>query len=176
LRRRIRRGVGSYTLHTSTQNPHGVRKEVSEVLGIPETRLRVIGPDVGGGFGMKADAYPEDALVLWASRVAGRPVRWISTRSEALASDTCGRDQVVHGELAFDDTGRILGIRAQAMQNVGAWIAPAGWSLDLLAALHPGAYDVQAVHVMTRGMFTNTSPLGPYRGAGRRRPPTSSSG
>ena len=159
---------GSYTLHTSTQNPHGVRKEVSEVLGIPETRLRVIGPDVGGGFGMKADAYPEDALVLWASRVAGRPVRWISTRSEALASDTCGRDQVVHGELAFDDTGRILGIRAQAMQNVGAWIAPAGLVPSIFSLRFiPGAYDVQAVHVMTRGMFTNTSPLGPYRGAGR---------
>jgi aerobic carbon-monoxide dehydrogenase large subunit len=159
---------GSYTLHTSTQNPHGVRKEVSEVLGIPETRLRVIGPDVGGGFGMKADAYPEDALVLWASRVTGRPVRWISTRSEALASDTCGRDQVVHGELAFDDTGRILGIRAHAMQNVGAWIAPAGLVPSIFSLRFiPGAYDVQAVHVMTRGMFTNTSPLGPYRGAGR---------
>lgn len=161
-------GADTYTLHTSTQNPHGVRQEVTHVLGIPETRLRVIGPDVGGGFGMKADAYPEDALVLWGSRKVGRPVRWIGTRSEALASDTCGRDQVVDGELAFDGTGRILGIRAAALQNVGAWIAPAGLVPSIFSLRFiPGPYDVQAVHVMTRGVFTNTSPLGPYRGAGR---------
>jgi len=158
----------SYTLHTSTQNPHGVRKEVAEVLGIAETRLRVIGPDVGGGFGSKADAYPEDALVLWASKKVDRPVRWIATRSEGLMSDTCGRDQVIHGELAFDDTGRILGIRAHGMHNVGAYIAPAGLVPSVFSLRFiPGTYDVQAVHVMTRGMFTNTSPLGPYRGAGR---------
>jgi len=158
----------SYTLYTSTQNPHGVRKEVSEVLGIQETQLRVVGPDVGGGFGSKADAYPEDALVLWASRKVDRPVRWIGTRSEGLLSDTCGRDQVVEGELAFDDSGRILGIRARAMQNVGAYIAPAGLVPSIFSLRFiPGAYDVQAVHLMTRGMFTNTSPLGPYRGAGR---------
>jgi aerobic carbon-monoxide dehydrogenase large subunit len=158
----------TYTLHTSTQNPHGVRKEVAEVLGIPETQLRVIGPDVGGGFGSKADAYPEDALVLWASKKVDRPVRWIATRSEGFLSDTCGRDQVVFGELAFDDSGRMLGIRAQAMQNVGAYIAPAGLVPSIFSLRFiPGTYDVQAVHVMTRGMFTNTSPLGPYRGAGR---------
>jgi carbon-monoxide dehydrogenase large subunit len=158
----------AYTLHTSTQNPHGARQELGHVLGIAESRLRVIGPDVGGGFGMKADAYPEDALVLWGSRKVGRPVRWIATRSEALASDTCGRDQVVDGELAFDDTGRILGIRATAMQNIGAWIAPAGLVPSIFSLRFiPGPYEVQAVHVMTRGVFTNTSPLGPYRGAGR---------
>jgi carbon-monoxide dehydrogenase large subunit len=158
----------SYTLHTSTQNPHGVRKEVSEVLGIQETQLRVVGPDVGGGFGSKADAYPEDALVLWASRKVDRPVRWTATRSEGLLSDTCGRDQVVFGELAFDESGRMLGIRARAMQNVGAYIAPAGLVPSIFSLRFiPGTYDVQAVHVMTRGMFTNTSPLGPYRGAGR---------
>jgi carbon-monoxide dehydrogenase large subunit len=159
---------GGYTLHTSTQNPHGVRKEVAEVLGIHETQVRVIGPDVGGGFGSKADAYPEDALVLWASRKLSRPVRWIATRSEGLLSDTCGRDQVVFGELAFDDHGKILGIRARAMQNVGAYIAPAGLVPSIFSLRFiPSTYDVQAVHVMTRGMFTNTSPLGPYRGAGR---------
>lgn len=158
----------TYTLHTSCQNPHGVRLEVSHVLGIAETALRVISPDVGGGFGMKADAYPEDALVLWASRRLDRPVRWTATRSEGLMSDTCGRDQVVHGELAFDDDGRILGIRARAMQNVGAWIAPAGLVPSIFSLRFiPSVYDVQAVHVMSRGMFTNTSPLGPYRGAGR---------
>ncbi len=158
----------SYTLQTSTQNPHGVRKEVAEVLGIQETQLRVIGPDVGGGFGSKADAYPEDALVLWASKKVDRPVRWTATRSEGLLSDTCGRDQVVYGELAFDDTGRMLGIRARAMHNVGAYIAPAGLVPSIFSLRFiPSTYDVQTVHVMTRGMFTNTSPLGPYRGAGR---------
>jgi aerobic carbon-monoxide dehydrogenase large subunit len=158
----------SYTLYTSTQNPHGVRQEVAGVLAVPETRLRVIGPDVGGGFGMKADAYPEDALVLWASRACGRPVKWIATRSEALLSDTDGRDQVVSGELAFDGDGRILGIRASAVQAIGAYIAPAGLVPSIFSLRFiPGAYDVTAAHLTMRGVFTNTSPLGPYRGAGR---------
>lgn len=158
----------SYTLHTSTQNPHGVRQEVCGVLGITETRLRVIGPDVGGGFGMKADAYPEDALVLWAARKCGRPVKWIATRSEGLLSDTGGRDQVVDGELAFDGHGKILAIRASAVQAVGAYIAPAGLVPSIFSLRFiPGAYDVTAAHLVTRGVFTNTSPLGPYRGAGR---------
>jgi carbon-monoxide dehydrogenase large subunit len=158
----------SYTLHTSTQNPHGVRHEVVGVLNIAEAKLRVVGPDVGGGFGMKTDAYPEDALVLWASRKCDRPVKWIATRSESLLSDTGGRDQIVHGELAFDDQGKILGIRAHALQAVGAYIAPAGLVPSIFSLRFiPGAYDVQAVHVMTRGVFTNTSPTGPYRGAGR---------
>jgi carbon-monoxide dehydrogenase large subunit len=161
-------GTASYTLYTSTQNPHGVRHEVAGVLGIAETRLRVIGPDVGGGFGMKADAYPEDALVLWASRACGRPVKWIATRSEALLSDTGGRDQVVAGELAFDNEGKILAIRASAVQAVGAYIAPAGLVPSIFSLRFiPGAYDVKAAHLLTRGVFTNTSPLGPYRGAGR---------
>jgi aerobic carbon-monoxide dehydrogenase large subunit len=161
-------GSASYTLYTSTQNPHGVRQEVAGVLGIAETRLRVIGPDVGGGFGMKSDAYPEDALVLWASRACGRPVKWIATRSEALLSDTGGRDQVVTGELAFDGDGAILAVRASAVQAVGAYIAPAGLVPSIFSLRFiPGAYDVKTAHLFTRGVFTNTSPLGPYRGAGR---------
>ncbi|HLH70598.1 MAG TPA: xanthine dehydrogenase family protein molybdopterin-binding subunit [Candidatus Dormibacteraeota bacterium] len=160
--------TGCYTLHTSTQNPHGVRQQLAAVLNIPETALRVIGPDVGGGFGMKADAYPEDALVLWASRRCGRPVKWMATRSESLLTDTHGRDQVVVGELAFDDAGRILGIRAQALHALGAYVAPAGLVPSVFALRFiPGPYDVQAVHLVTRGVFTNTAPLGPYRGAGR---------
>jgi len=158
----------SYTLYSSTQNPHGVRQEIAGVLGIAETRLRVVGPDVGGGFGMKADAYPEDALVLWASRACGRPVKWTATRSEALLSDNDGRDQVVSGELAFDHDGKILAIRASAVQAVGAYIAPAGLVPSIFSLRFiPGAYDVTAAHLVTRGVFTNTSPLGPYRGAGR---------
>ena len=161
-------GSGSYTLHTSTQNPHGVRQEVAGVLGITETRLRVIGPDTGGGFGMKADAYPEDALVLWASRLCGRPVRWTATRSEALLSDNGGRDQVVDGELAFGQDGRILAIRASSVHALGGYISPAGLVPSIFSLRFiPGAYHVTAAHLTMRGVFTNTSPLGPYRGAGR---------
>ena len=159
----------SYTLYTSTQNPHGVRTVIAQaVFRLPETRFRVIAQDVGGGFGMKGDTYPEEALVLWASRRAGRPVKWISTRSEGLLSDDQGRDQVVQGEMALDAHGRILAIRAQALHAVGACIVgaavvPLVYSLKLV----PNVYTVPAVHVVTKAVFTNTAPTGPYRGAGR---------
>ena len=157
-----------YTLYTSTQNPHGVRQEVAAVLGIPETQLRVIGPDVGGGFGMKADAYPEDALVLWASRRCGTPVKWVATRTESLAGDTHGRDQVIYGEMALDRDGHILGIRARALHALGAYIAQAGLVPSIFSLRFiPGPYDVQSVFLLNQGVFTNTTPLGPYRGAGR---------
>jgi carbon-monoxide dehydrogenase large subunit len=158
-----------YTLYTSTQNPHGVRTVLSQaVFRIPETTLRVIAHDVGGGFGMKADTYPEEGLVLWASRRCGRPVKWIQTRSEGLLSDDHGRDQVVQGEMALDETGKILAIRAQALHALGAYvvgaaIVPVIYSLKLI----PSAYDVPSVHVLSRAVFTNTAPTGPYRGAGR---------
>jgi len=114
--------------------------------------------DVGGGFG----------LVLWASRRCGRPVKWIQTRSEGLLNDDHGRDQVVQGELALDEAGKILGMRAQALHAVGAYIVgaamvPVLYSLKLI----PSAYVVPSLHVMSRAVFTNTSPTGPYRGAGR---------
>ncbi len=159
---------GTFMLYSSTQNPHGVRQQVAGLLKIPETSLRVVGPDVGGGFGMKADSYPEDALVCWASRRVGRPVKWVATRSESLLSDTGGRDQVVDGELALDERGKILAIRAHALHAVGAYIAPAGLVPSIFSSRFlPGAYDISTMHVVTEGMFTNTSPIGPYRGAGR---------
>ena len=158
-----------YTLYTSTQNPHGVRSMLARaVFGIPETRLRVIADDVGGGFGMKGDTYPEEGLVLWASRRCGRPVKWIQTRSEGLLGDDHGRDQVVQGEMAIDERGQILGIRARALHAVGAYVVgaavvPVLYSLKCI----PGPYVVPAVHVMSQAVFTNTAPTGPYRGAGR---------
>jgi carbon-monoxide dehydrogenase large subunit len=158
-----------YTLYTSTQNPHGVRSTLARaVFGIPETRLRVIADDVGGGFGMKGDTYPEEGLVLWASRRCGRPVKWIQTRSEGLLGDDHGRDQVVQGEMAIDERGQILGIRARALHAVGAYVVgaavvPVLYSLKCI----PGPYVVPAVHVMSQAVFTNTAPTGPYRGAGR---------
>ena len=158
----------TYTLYTSTQNPHGVRQEVAHVLGLPETRIRVIAPDVGGGFGLKAEAFPEEVLVLWASRHCGRPVKWVATRTESLMSDVHGRDQVISAEMALDDDGRILGIRAQARHAIGAYFIGAGLVPPVFAMRFiPGPYDVQAVHVAAQGLFTNTAPLGPYRGAGR---------
>jgi carbon-monoxide dehydrogenase large subunit len=159
----------SYTLYTSTQNPHGVRSILSQaVLRVPETRLRVVAQDVGGGFGMKGDTYPDEALVLWASRRYGRPVKWIQSRSEAMLNDDQGRDQVVHGEMALDADGKILAVRARARHALGAYvvgaaIVPVIYSLKLV----PNAYAVPVVHVTSQAVFTNAVPTGPYRGAGR---------
>lgn len=160
---------GSYTLHTSSQSPHAVRSQLtSEVFGLPETKLRVVSPDVGGGFGMKADAYPEDALVLWAARRCRRLVKWTATRTDSLLGDNHGRDQVVEVELALDAEGRILAIRSHALHAVGAYIASAAVA-PLVYSLRytPGVYDVQTMWLTTKAVFTNTSPLGVYRGAGR---------
>ncbi len=159
----------SYTLFTSSQNPHGARQMLcSSVFRIPETKLRVISPDVGGGFGMKADAYPDDGLVLWASRRCGRPVKWIPTRSESILGDNHGRDQVVNAELALDGDGRILAMRARSMHAFGAYVVSAAVApLTFALRFIPGVYDVPVFFGVNFGIFTNTSPTGPYRGAGR---------
>ena len=160
----------SYTLYSTTQNPHGTRSAVAgAVLKIPETKLRVISPDVGGGFGMKHGGYPEDALVVWASRhVGGRPVKWVSTRSEALLGDSHGRDQVVTGELALDEHGKILGMRVNALHAMGSHVFGASFVVPLFALrLAPGVYQIPAVHAVGKAVLTNTMPLAPYRGAGR---------
>jgi carbon-monoxide dehydrogenase large subunit len=159
----------TFTLYTSSQNPHGVRSILAgAVFRIPETGLRVISPDVGGGFGMKGDTYPEDGLVLWASRKLGRPVKWVATRSEAMLTDNHGRDQLVSAEMALDQHGKILGVRAQALHAVGAYVTNAG-VVPVLCALRniPNVYVVPALLVASRATFTHTTPLGPYRGAGR---------
>ncbi len=161
-------GAESYTLYTSTQNPHGVRNEMSHIFHLPETRFRVIAPDVGGGFGMKSEAYPEDGLVLWASRLTGRPVKWTATRTESLMGDAHGRDQVVFGELALDENGKILALRSQARHAVGSYLTGPGLVPSLFALrFQPSVYDIQTIHLMCQGVFTNTAPLTPYRGAGR---------
>jgi len=159
----------SYTLYTSSQNPHGFRSQIAgQVLHIPETKLRVISPDVGGGFGMKGSPYPEDALVLWASRRVNRPVKWTSTRAEALAGDAHGRDQVVTGEIALDESGKILGIRAQSMHAVGSHVTAAAFATSMFSVkLLSGVYDIPAGFIFAKAVLTNTSPMAPYRGAGR---------
>jgi carbon-monoxide dehydrogenase large subunit len=159
----------SFTLYSSTQNPHRVRETLAHsVLRVPESKLRVIGPDVGGGFGMKGDTYPEEGIALAASRAVGRPVKWIASRNDAFILDSAGRDQWIEAEMALDATGRILAVRAKAMQNLGAYIVgaalvPLVYSLKLI----PNVYDIAVVDLSTQGIFTNTAPTNPYRGAGR---------
>jgi carbon-monoxide dehydrogenase large subunit len=159
----------SFTLYSSTQNPHRVRETLSHsVFGIPESKLRVVGPDVGGGFGMKGDTYPEEAIVLAASRVIGRPVKWIASRTDAFILDNAGRDQLIDAEMALDRNGRILAVRAKAIQNLGAYIVgaalvPLVYSLKLI----PNVYKIPVVDLTTQGIFTHSAPTNPYRGAGR---------
>jgi aerobic carbon-monoxide dehydrogenase large subunit len=159
----------AFTLYTSTQNPHGIRSILcAAVFKFPENKLRVVAPDVGGGFGMKGDTYPEDGLVLWASRKLGRPVKWVATRTESLLGDNHGRDQLISAEMALDESGRILALRAQALHSVGAYVTNAG-VVPVLCALRniPNVYVVPAMLVTSKATFTHTTPLGPYRGAGR---------
>src|SRR5579871_3757523 len=160
----------SFTLYSTTQNPHGTRSHLArDVFKVPEVKLRVISPDVGGGFGMKGAVYPEEALVLWASRrLGGRPVKWVATRAEAFLADSHGRDQVVTGELALDEHGKILGLRVNALHDMGSHVFGAAMVVPLFALrLAPGVYQIPAVHVLGRAVLTNTIPLAPYRGAGR---------
>jgi carbon-monoxide dehydrogenase large subunit len=162
-------GDDSFVLYSSTQNPHRIRETLAQsVLGIPEAKLRVVGPDVGGGFGMKGDVYPEEALVLLSSQVLGRPVKWIASRSEAFVLDSGGRDQRVHAEMALDRDGRITAIRVKALHNVGAYmvgasLVPLLFSLKLI----PSVYRVETLDLSTSAVFTHTAPTIPYRGAGR---------
>jgi carbon-monoxide dehydrogenase large subunit len=160
---------GRFTLHTTSQDPHSVRSALAaSVFGVPESKIRVLSPDVGGGFGIKANLYPEDALVLWAAKCCGRPVKWTATRSESLLTDNHARDQIVYGELALDADGRFLAIRSRAYQSLGAYwwaaaTAPLFWSLMFI----PSLYDIQTIDVSTNAVFTNTAPTSVYRGAGR---------
>jgi carbon-monoxide dehydrogenase large subunit len=159
----------AFTLYTSSQNPHGARSILAgAVFKLPEIKIRVISPDVGGGFGMKGDVYPEDGLVLWASRKLGRPVKWVATRTESLLGDNHGRDQLINAEMALDEHGKILAVRAQALHAVGAYVTNAG-VVPVLCALRniPNVYVVPAMLVASKATFTHTTPLGPYRGAGR---------
>ncbi|MEA2777312.1 MAG: aerobic carbon-monoxide dehydrogenase large subunit [Acetobacteraceae bacterium] len=162
-------GTRRYTLYTSTQNVHGVRQTLAhQILHIPENRIRVIARDVGGGFGMKGQTYPEEAVLVWASRRVGRPIKWIPSRTEAMLGDNQARDHTVDAELALDADGRFLALRWKGMDNAGAYIEvygaiPVVYSL-LLA---PTVYDIPAVSVTASLVLTNTAPTMPYRGAGR---------
>jgi carbon-monoxide dehydrogenase large subunit len=128
----------------------------------------VISPDVGGGFGLKGGAFPDDALALWASKKLGRPVKWVATRTESILTDHHGRDMVYYGELALDEKGKILGLRANCLFMVGAYFVGAALAAGAFSVRFiPEAYDIQNVFITTAGLFLNTSQSGPYRGAGR---------
>lgn len=160
---------GRLTFYTSTQNVHGIRQGLAaQNLKVPESMIRVVAKDVGGGFGMKGHVYPEEAVVAWACKRIERPVKWIATRSESLMGDDHGRDQTVDAELALDENGKFLGLRWQGLHNVGAYIEGAG-AIPVLFAVKLGStvYDIPAVDVINKAVFTNTSPTVPYRGAGR---------
>ncbi len=163
-------GDGRYTLYTSSQGSHGIRDGLAkDVLKIDANRLRVITPDVGGGFGMKAVAYPEQALVLIAARKTGRPVKWIGERSDAFLTDTQGRDHATRAELALDKDGRFLALRVSIVGNLGAYLSQYGPYIPTAAGCNmlTGLYTTPAIHAAAKAVFTNTTPTDAYRGAGR---------
>ncbi len=159
-----------HTLYTTSQNPHVIRLLMGAfVLNIPEHKLRVYAPDVGGGFGTKIFHYAEEALVTWASKRVGRPVRWVADRSEAFMSDAHGRDHVTHAELAFDADGNALALRCETLANMGAYLSTFSTAVPtwLHGTLLAGQYKTPAVYVNVKAMFTNTVAVDAYRGAGR---------
>ncbi|MFL6974054.1 MAG: xanthine dehydrogenase family protein molybdopterin-binding subunit, partial [Xanthobacteraceae bacterium] len=163
-------GTDSFTLWNTTQNPHVARLVIAAFVGMaPEHKLRVIAPDVGGGFGSKIFIYPEEVVALWASRRVGRPVKWVAQRTEAFISDAHGRDHVTHAEMAFDENGKILGLRASTIANLGAYMSTFSSSVPtyLYATLLSGQYNIPAIHAEVVGVYTNTTPVDAYRGAGR---------
>lgn len=163
-------GTDHYTLWTTSQNPHVARLVMSAFLNVaPEHKLRVIAPDVGGGFGSKIYVYPEETVCTWASKKVGRPVKWTCDRTEAFLSDAHGRDHITHAELATDDRGRILGMRVKTLANVGGYMNLFASSVPtyLYATLLSGQYDIPAIYCEVDTVYTNTTPVDAYRGAGR---------
>ena len=163
-------GSDRYTLYTSSQAPHVIRLLMGAfVLQIPEHKLRVVSPDVGGGFGSKIFHYAEEALVTWASKKVGRPVKWTADRSESFMSDAQGRDHVSHAELAMDKVGKFLGLRVQTTANMGAYLSSFAPLVPtyLYATLLAGQYATAAIHCTVKAVFSNTVPIDALRGAGR---------
>jgi carbon-monoxide dehydrogenase large subunit len=159
-----------FTLYTTSQNPHLTRLLMCAfVLGIPEHKVRVVAPDVGGGFGSKIFHYTEEALVTWASREIRRPIKWTSDRSEAFLTDAHGRDHVTKAEMGFDKDGNIVGLQATTYANLGAYLSTFAPAVPtyLHGTLMQGLYTTPKVNVDVTGMFTHTNAVDAYRGAGR---------
>ncbi|HET7787339.1 MAG TPA: molybdopterin cofactor-binding domain-containing protein [Myxococcales bacterium] len=163
-------GTGEVTLWLTTQNPHVHRLLMSAfVLGMPEHKLRVISPDVGGGFGSKIFVYPEECVVTWATRALSRPVKWTADRRESFLTDAHGRDHYTDAEMALSQDGRILGFRVKTNANMGAYLSLFAPAIPtyLYGTLLAGCYQTPAIHVDVTATFTNTTPVDAYRGAGR---------
>jgi len=157
------------TIYSSTQAPHHIRRQVTEQLGISESELRVISPDVGGGFGYKGKLYPEEGIIAWAARRLRRPVRWVASRAESFVADNQARDHLTHAELALEADGRFLALHVQTFANLGAYVSTFGAAIPsaIYSALFAGGYRTPAIFVEVTGVFTNTTPTDAFRGAGR---------
>ncbi|OYW10492.1 MAG: carbon monoxide dehydrogenase, partial [Rhodospirillales bacterium 12-71-4] len=161
---------GDYTLYTTSQNPHVIRLLMGAfVLHIPESKLRVVAPDVGGGFGSKIYHYAEEAIVTWAAGKVKRPIKWTCERSESFMSDAHGRDHVSTAELALDAEGKILGLKVHTLANMGAYLSTFAPCVPtyLYATLLSGVYATPVIYAEVKAVFTNTVPVDAYRGAGR---------
>ena len=162
-------GSGRFTFHVGCQGVFGLRGQLAEILGIPPAKLRVLTGNVGGSFGMKAQAYPEYVCLLHAARVLGRPVKWTDERSESFLSDSHGRDHEMAAELALDADGHFLAVRLTGYGNLGAYlgtVAPLPPTINTVKNII-GVYRTPLIEVSTKCVFTNTTPVGAYRGAGR---------
>src|ERR1700742_1353050 len=159
-----------FTLYTTSQNPHVARLVLSAFYNVaPEHKLRVIAPDVGGGFGSKIFIYPEETVCAWAAKKVGRPVKWTAERSESFLTDAHGRDHVTRAELALDTNGKMLALRAKTIANLGAYMSTFSSSVPtyLYATLLSGQYNIPAIYAEVITVYTNTTPVDAYRGAGR---------
>lgn len=161
---------GEYELRTTSQNPHLERLVLSAFVQIaPEHKLRVVAPDVGGGFGSKIFVYAEETVVTWAAAKVGRPIKWTAERSESFLADAHARDHVTHAELGLDEAGRFTALKVRTTANLGAYLSLFGSSVPtfLYGTLLAGQYKTPNIHVQTHGVYTNTTPVDAYRGAGR---------
>jgi carbon-monoxide dehydrogenase large subunit len=159
-----------YTCWTTSQNPHVARLVMSAFYNVaPENKLRVIAPDVGGGFGSKIYIYPEEIVCLWASKKTGVPVKWVADRTESFLTDAHGRDHVTEVQLAFDKDNKMIGLKVDTIANLGAYMSLFSSSVPtyLYATLLSGQYAIPAIHANVRTVYTNTAPVDAYRGAGR---------
>ncbi|MBI4291440.1 MAG: xanthine dehydrogenase family protein molybdopterin-binding subunit [Betaproteobacteria bacterium] len=164
------RADDSYTLYVASQNPHVERLLMTAfVLGLPEHKVRVVSPDVGGGFGSKIYLYAEDVVCTWASKQVNRPVKWTADRSESFQSDAHGRDHATKAELALDKDGKFLALRVTTTANLGAYLSTFASAIPtiLYATLLAGQYTTPAIYTEVTAVFTNTAPVDAYRGAGR---------
>ena len=163
-----RPALGEYTLCSATQIPHILRTTLNLVTGIPEAKLRIVAPDVGGGFGSKLDVYAEEALALALAKRLGRPVKWVEERSEGYLATIHGRDLIQEIELAATADGKVTAVRARLFAAMGAYMQLVTPGIPILGAwLYGGCYDVEAYSFTCTGVFTNTTPTDAYRGAGR---------